>query len=103
MLPGRRVADLALLQWARGARHVRVRRGDEEWHVDADGTSVRLTPLLRDYAATNPGEFFAVVTEVFFTRPRELRARIPDLYAVFANYYAQDPAIRRDARDQSGV
>jgi Mlc titration factor MtfA (ptsG expression regulator) len=81
----------------------RVRRGDEEWHVDADGTSVRLTPLLRDYAATNPGEFFAVVTEVFFTRPRELRARIPDLYAVFANYYAQDPAIRRDARDQSGV
>ena len=29
-------------------------------------------PLLDDYAATDPGEFFAVATEVFFDRPDRL-------------------------------
>ena len=31
------------------------------------------SPVLRDYAGVNPGEFFAVATEVFFCRPLELR------------------------------
>ena len=38
--------------------------------------------LLRPYAGTNPGEFFAVATEVFFVQPVELRAEQPDLYEV---------------------
>jgi hypothetical protein len=50
--------------------------------------------LLSSYAATNPGEFFAVVTEVFFSRPIELRAEKPALYEVLADYYGQDPAAR---------
>jgi MtfA peptidase len=50
--------------------------------------------LLWSYAGVNPGEFFAVVTEVFFTRPIELRAQKPALYEVFADYYGQDPASR---------
>ncbi len=49
-------------------------------------------PVLRDYAATNPGEFFAVATEVFFTRPDALRDAKVDLYEVLANFYHQDPA-----------
>ncbi len=48
--------------------------------------------LLRDYATFDAAEFFAVTTEVFFTRPADLRAQHPDLYAVFADYYRQDPA-----------
>jgi len=48
--------------------------------------------VLRDYAATNPGEFFAVATETFFTDPVALRERHPDLYDVLAAYYRQDPA-----------
>jgi MtfA peptidase len=50
--------------------------------------------LLDDYGATNPGEFFAVAVEVFFTRARELKARHPDLYAVLSAYFRQDPAAR---------
>jgi hypothetical protein len=55
-------------------------------------------PLLRDYAGTNPGEFFAVVTEVFFTRPVELRDDKPELYDVLAGFYRQDPASRHAPR-----
>ncbi len=51
--------------------------------------------LLSDYAAVNPGEFFAVVTEVFFDLPRELRAAKPDLYSVLRDFYRQDPALRQ--------
>jgi len=51
--------------------------------------------LLSDYAATNPGEFFAVATEVFFDRSRALQADRPELYAVLAGFYGQDPAAGR--------
>jgi Mlc titration factor MtfA (ptsG expression regulator) len=50
--------------------------------------------VLRDYAATDPGEFFAVATEVFFTRPGALREAKPALYEVLAEFFAQDPAAR---------
>lgn len=52
--------------------------------------------LLDDYATTDVGEFFAVVTEVFFTRPLELRAAKPDLYQAYADFYRQNPAARAD-------
>ncbi len=51
-------------------------------------------PLLRQYGGTNVGEFFAVTTETFFTRPVELADQKPDLYEVFARFYRQDPADR---------
>jgi Mlc titration factor MtfA (ptsG expression regulator) len=47
-----------------------------------------------EYGATNPAEFFAVVTEVFFERGPHLKASHPDLYAQLATYYHQDPASR---------
>ena len=50
--------------------------------------------VLRDYAATNPAEFFAVATEAFFERPVELAGAAPDLYRVLRGYYRQDPAAR---------
>jgi Mlc titration factor MtfA (ptsG expression regulator) len=46
------------------------------------------------YAAEHPGEFFAVLSEVFFADPRVLRAAYPDVYAQFAQFYRQDPAAR---------
>lgn len=51
--------------------------------------------VLRNYAATNPAEFFAVATEVFFTRPAPLREENPALYGVLRDYFRQDPAARR--------
>ena len=50
--------------------------------------------FLRSYAGTNVAEFFAVVTETFFTRPVDLAERKPELYDVFATFYNQDPASR---------
>ena len=54
--------------------------------------------VLEAYGATNHAEFFAVATEAFFEKSREMCARHPELYAVLSEYYGQDPAAReRDA------
>ena len=60
--------------------------------ADEAGMSTVLDP----YGASNPAEFFAVVTEAFFKRPRALRARHPELYDQFARFFRQDP-IRHSA------
>lgn len=54
----------------------------------------RHDPVLRDYAGTDPGEFFAVATETFFTVPSQLRDEHTALYDVLADFYGQDPAMR---------
>ena len=51
-------------------------------------------PLIDGYGATNEAEFFAVITEVFFDRPVEMRDQKPDLYAALTEFYRQDPAGR---------
>lgn len=48
--------------------------------------------LLDQYGATNRIEFFAVATEFFFERPREVRAKHPALYDQLRQFYRQDPA-----------
>ncbi|PTT83803.1 hypothetical protein DBR42_15725 [Pelomonas sp. HMWF004] len=48
--------------------------------------------LIDPYAATDPAEFFAVVSELFFERPAELAAAHPALYAQLCGYYRLDPA-----------
>jgi MtfA peptidase len=53
-----------------------------------------LPVVLDAYGATDPGEFFAVATEVFFEQPRALRSAYPDLYAQLGSLYRQDPAAR---------
>ena len=53
----------------------------------------RRQPTLIDrYGAVSPAEFFAVVTELFFEKPSELKARHPELYAELVKFYRQDPA-----------
>ena len=47
--------------------------------------------LISDYAATSPAEFFAVVSELFFERPRDLASEHPSLYAQFSDYYRVNP------------
>jgi len=47
--------------------------------------------VLRAYAATSPGEFFAVATEVFFEQPAGLLQEYPALYEQLARYYRLDP------------
>jgi len=52
---------------------------------------------LRPYALTNPAEFFAVATEVFFERPHSMRDWDPDLYDLLRDYFRQDPVERSGA------
>jgi Mlc titration factor MtfA (ptsG expression regulator) len=72
------------MSWARvlGAEYEQLRR------VDAAGGE----SFLDTYGAQNPAEFFAVVTEMFFERPFELKARHPELYGELGRFYRQDPA-----------
>lgn len=48
--------------------------------------------LIDRYGATNPAEFFAVATETFFEKPRQLRSKHPELYHQLSAFYGQDPA-----------
>jgi Mlc titration factor MtfA (ptsG expression regulator) len=72
---------------------VRVCQIEFEALAEADDRGQRT--LIDPYGAENPAEFFAVVTECFFLRPARLRDRHPELYALFAEYYRQDPAAWR--------
>jgi len=47
--------------------------------------------LLGPYAAEDPAEFFAVATECFFGRPKDMQKTYPDLYQELKNFYHQDP------------
>jgi hypothetical protein len=51
----------------------------------------RQPTLLNKYGATNPAEFFAVVTEFFFEKPKELKEIHPQLYNELKQFYQQDP------------
>jgi Mlc titration factor MtfA (ptsG expression regulator) len=46
------------------------------------------------YAAENPAEFFAVLSEVFFETPKVLLEQYPEVYEQLAGFYRQDPALR---------
>ena len=48
--------------------------------------------LIDEYGATNPAEFFAVVTELFFEKPKGLKSNYPQLYSQLREFYQQDPA-----------
>lgn len=47
--------------------------------------------VMDSYGATNPAEFFAVATESFFEKPRQLQKKHPELYDQLSNYYKVDP------------
>ncbi|MDQ3035645.1 MAG: zinc-dependent peptidase [Myxococcota bacterium] len=59
---------------------------DEVKRVETRGS------ILRQYAATNEAEFFAVATEAFFERPKVLRQKHPELYELLKETFGQDPA-----------
>lgn len=48
--------------------------------------------LIDPYAATNPAEFFAVLTETFFEKGKHLKRKEPELYDLMKEYYGLDPA-----------
>lgn len=51
------------------------------------------------YAAEEPGEFFAVLSEYFFELPDLVKAEYPPLYDLLAAFYRQDPGARLSAKN----
>lgn len=50
--------------------------------------------VIDPYAATDPAEFFAVLTEVFFETPHLLHAEYPAIYRQLQQFYRQHPLVR---------
>ena len=49
--------------------------------------------VLREYGATNEAEFFAVATESFFEKPKQMKEHTPELYEELKAFYGLDPAV----------
>ncbi len=47
--------------------------------------------VMDSYGATNPAEFFAVATETFFEKPRQLKNKHPELYEELYGFYKVNP------------
>ncbi|WP_018970462.1 zinc-dependent peptidase [Rubritalea marina] len=47
--------------------------------------------VIDDYGAENPAEFFAVVTETFYEKPKQLQKKYPKVYQQLKQYYGVDP------------
>lgn len=52
--------------------------------------------VMNHYGATNPAEFFAVLTETFYEKPRQLKAHHPELYAEMMKCFRVDPLAWRE-------
>jgi Mlc titration factor MtfA (ptsG expression regulator) len=50
--------------------------------------------VIDPYATTDPAEFFAVLTEVFFETPHLLHAEYPVIYRQLQQFYRQHPLVR---------
>lgn len=67
----------------------RVDRASALAHTDG-GAAWRTLPL-DAYAAENPAEFFAVMSEAFFITPADLKTAYPAAYAQLVAFYRQNP------------
>lgn len=80
------------------AGRVDYRRWQEVMHAEYDrlvrDCELGRWTLLDCYGSADLGEFFAVCTECFFERPRDMSRRHGELYNILRAYYGQDPATR---------
>jgi Mlc titration factor MtfA (ptsG expression regulator) len=51
----------------------------------------RARTVMDHYGASEPQEFFAVLVETFFEKPRQLKKRHPELYAEMQRCFGLDP------------
>ena len=63
----------------------------EEYERLCNKTRGRHRSVLNKYGSTNPAEFFAVATEAFFEKPKQMHKRSPELYEELKSYYKLDP------------
>lgn len=78
-------------QWEKDLREA---MADIENEVDLVGEQAA---SIDPYAASDPAECFAVLSEYFFTAPALLTERFPAMYAHLQQFYQQDPLSRMQA------
>ena len=64
----------------------------EEYHRHRDKIRANKRTLIDSYGAVSEGEFFAVVTELFFEKPQLFEKEHPELYKELENFYHLNPA-----------
>ncbi len=70
---------------------------DQAYDAFCDQVDRGMDTVIDPYASEQPAEFFAVLSEAFFTLPQAVRSLYPDLYGQLALFYRQDPATRLNA------
>ncbi len=63
----------------------------QEFEALQTKTRKRRRSVIRQYGATHPAEFFAVATETFFEKPKQMNRRHRELYEELKDYYKLDP------------
>jgi len=63
----------------------------KEFNLLQEKKRKRKRSLLNKYGATHPAEFFAVATEAFFEKPKQLQKKHPELYEELQDYYKVNP------------
>ncbi|MEP3388495.1 MAG: zinc-dependent peptidase [Reichenbachiella sp.] len=67
----------------------------QQWQQQADmemkSIAAGKSRMFRDYAGTDPDEFFSVAVENFFERPKKFKSLMPNLYAILVLLLKQDP------------
>ena len=84
-------ADGAPILTHRSAYSAWARILGEEYATLQARKKARQRSVLNKYGATHPAEFFAVATETFFEKPKQLHKRHRDLYDELRDYYQLDP------------
>ena len=64
---------------------------DSEFQALSRAAKRRRKTLLNHYGATNQAEFFAVASETFFEKPRQLKEEHRELFDLLTRYYRLDP------------
>ena len=67
---------------------------DKAYDAFCDQVDRGVDTAIDPYASEQPAEFFAVLSEAFFTLPQVVRSLYPALYGELALFYRQDPAAR---------
>ncbi len=63
----------------------------KEFNLLQEKKRKRKRSLLNKYGATHPAEFFAVATEAFFEKPKQLQKKHRELYEELQDYYKVNP------------
>lgn len=64
----------------------------QEYKALREGVKKGRRTVLDAYGTENPAEFFAVATEAFFEKPRQVKLKHPELFHELQQYYCVDPS-----------